>query len=147
MKVVAVSDSSLDSFNSRAFRDQSVASRFSALRNENKRLLLERENIKRILNEREEDIRLLRIQTRQAKQDKNKLATSKHSYDRAHDIANSHKIHRCKSSCSEESHYSGCNCGNHPNTDIVRQLEVLQMKYDKLKHDFQVSFFDGLYNI
>ena len=144
MKVVAVSDSSLDSFNSRAFRDQSVASRFSALRNENKRLLLERENVKRLLNEREEDIRLLRIQARQAKQERNGLVTSKLSYDREHDFANGQQIHR---SCSEESHYAGCNCGNHPNTDIVRQLEVLQMKYDKLKHDFQVSCFDGLYNI
>ena len=66
VKVVAASDSS-DSFNSRAFRDYSVASRFSSLRDENKRLLLERENAKRILHEREEDLKLLRLQSKKQK--------------------------------------------------------------------------------
>lgn len=137
MKVVAVSDST-DSFNSRAFRDQSVASRFSALRNENKRLLLERENVKRILNEREEDIRLLRMQTRKEKQQRNEYMSPKEVLNNSiNNIRHGRKHCQCKSICSNESTNMGC--GNHSNEDIVRQLELLQMKYDKLKHDFQVG--------
>ena len=135
MKVVAASDST-DSFNSRAFRDQTVASRFSALRNENKRLLLERENVKRILNEREEDIRLLRMQAR-----KNEKRQRSNMFDGMDDRSNhASKYSRCKSMCSTDSNHNSCTgCGACSNTDIVRQLEVLQMKYDKLKHDFQVG--------
>jgi chromosome segregation ATPase len=140
MKVVAVSDST-DSFNSRAFRDQSVASRFSALRNENKRLLLERENVKRILNEREEDIRLLRMQTRKEKQQRNEYRSPKEVVNNSiNNIRLGQKLCHSKSICPNESTNTGCGCGNHSNEDIVRQLEILQMKYDKLKHDFQVCY-------
>ena len=130
MKVVAATDST-ESFNSRAFRDQTVASRFSALRNENKRLLLERENVKRILNEREEDIRLLRLQAK--KSERRQRNETKELFGGVSDLSHdASKLSRLKSMSSTDSTSS--------NADVVRQLEVLQMKYDKLKHDFQVSF-------
>ena len=130
MKVVAASDST-DSFNSRAFRDQTVASRFSALRNENKRLLVERENVKRILSEREEDIKLLRQQTK--KYERRQRTEDRDLFNGLDELSNDGLKHsRLRSMCSTESTLS--------NTDIVRQLEVLQMKYDKLKHDFQVAY-------
>ena len=140
MKVVAVSDSS-DSFNSRAFRDQTVASRFSALRNENKRLLLERENVKRILNEREEDIRLLRMQTRKEKSAKNGYSNNKEAYDNIVNVNPVFKPCRNESKCSHISATNGCTCGRPSDNEVVRQLEVHQMKYDKLKHDFQVCIY------
>jgi hypothetical protein len=45
-----------------------IANHFSDLRDENKRLLAERENLRRALTDREEDVRLLRAQLQKEKQ-------------------------------------------------------------------------------
>lgn len=47
-------------FNSRSYRDQSISKHLSELRQDNKKLLGDRESLRRLLADREEDVRLLR---------------------------------------------------------------------------------------
>ena len=110
------------SFNSRTFRDRVAQRKLSDLREENKSLLLERENIKRNLVEREEDVKLLRDQIKKHKtlQDslKEQLEQRRVPFKQSH----------LKRSTPTD-------------PELIRQLEVVQMKYSRLKQDLQ-SLFD-----
>ena len=78
--------------------------KWSEIREENKRLLAEREHLRKVLTDREDDIKLIRKQWL-----KEKKSLNQNSF--VHPEVN--------------------------NTDIVRRLEHLQIKYDCLKRDLQ----------
>jgi hypothetical protein len=101
------------SYNSRTFRDHVIANHFSDLRDENKRLLAERENLRRALTDREEDVRLLRAQLQKEKQ-------FKISEDVRHSLAD----FGVEEKISE---------------NLVKQIEKLQIKCASLKQDLQVQ--------
>jgi DNA-directed RNA polymerase sigma subunit (sigma70/sigma32) len=89
-----------------------IANHFSDLRDENKRLLAERENLRRALTDREEDVRLLRAQLQKEKQ-------FKISEDVRHSLAD----FGVEEKISE---------------NLVKQIEKLQIKCASLKQDLQV---------
>ena len=85
------------------------SSKVSELREENKRLVTEREHLRKVLADREDDIKLIRKQWLKEKKNEEKNKTENGS--------------------NEEN--------NVLNSEIVLRLEGLQMKYDCLKRDLQ----------
>ena len=85
------------------------SSKVSELREENKRLVTEREHLRKVLADREDDIKLIRKQWLKEKKNEKKNKT--------------------QNLCNEEN--------NVHNSEIVLRLEGLQMKYDCLKRDLQ----------
>ena len=106
------------SFNSRTFRDKAMATKLADLGKDNKNLLLEREEIKRQLKEREEDVKLLR---NQIKRDKSMAASMTKP-----------KLKRNKSQTQLT------------DPELIRQLEVVQTRYSRLKQDLQVCLLSHL---
>ena len=104
---------------------------------ENKQLLIERENVKRILSEREEDVRLLRLQFKKQKSrkkfgghDATGTEYNSDSKDDAACIGQHHGVSKCNIGTNK--------CTPDSTASLVRQLELLQMRYNKLRHDLQV---------
>ena len=86
----------------------SHSSKVSELREENMRLVTEREHFRKVLADREDDIKLIRKQwLREKKNEENKTGNI------------------------------GSEDNAVPNSDLVRRLEALQIKYDCLKRDLQ----------
>jgi len=85
------------------------SSKVSELREENKRLVTEREHLRKVLADREDDIKLIRKQWLKEKKNEEK--------------------NRTENGSNEEN--------NILNSEIVLRLEGLQMKYDCLKRDLQ----------
>ena len=86
------------------------SSKLSELREENKRLVTEREHLRKVLADREDDIKLIRKQWMKEKR---------------------HEENKTENVCHED------NITAVPNSDLVRRLEALQIKYDCLKRDLQ----------
>ena len=107
-----ISDSSF-SYNSRTFRDHVVSNHFTEIREENKRILSERETLRRTLADREEDVRLLRSQLQREKLSK-------------------------AASVETERSLAEWSVPEKNTDDLVKQVEKLQIKCASLKQDLQV---------
>ncbi|CAB4061640.1 unnamed protein product [Lepeophtheirus salmonis] len=103
-------------FNSRTFRDHAVGHHFNKLRDENKRLLAERESCRILLREKEEEVQLIRQQRLKDKKDAEERAQQKNFLSKS----DTDEIHQVQ---------------------LLNDLETLQVKYSALKHDLQ-SIFD-----
>ena len=112
-EIIAVGIGESFSYNSRTFRDHVISNHFTEIRDENKRILGERETLRRVLAEREEDVRLLRSQLHKEKQLKVAVEVSRTLADFG-----------ASDKSSEE---------------LVKQIEKLQIKCSGLKQDLQVT--------
>ena len=99
------------SFNSRVFRDYTIAKQLSSLRLDNQKLMTERERLVALINEREEDVRVMRWQLNNQRMEMRNAdqETRGVSRDRVKEV------------------------------EMLERLEALQAKYSSLKQDLQVK--------
>jgi hypothetical protein len=102
-----------DSLHARSFRDRSITKHFVGLREDNQKLLSEREKLRRLLQEREEDVKLMRSQL-----NREKVAGGGGGSGAKREQMEKQKRAR--------------ETGN-----MVEKLEMLQTKYSSLKQDLQ----------
>lgn len=94
------------------FRDLTLTNQLGELRGENKRLLAERDHLRMLVTEKEADVKLLRDELGQARNDIN------------------YRQNLISVEASRRSQDLGM---------LVRKLELLQIKYNRLKQDLQVG--------
>lgn len=111
------SNNNIHSFNSRAFRDHTVASRLAQLRDDNKRLIDEREHLRNILQDRESDVKLIRSQWLKEKNARNATLEEQQQATTQLKTKTRNKVVST--------------------ADLVKKLEIMEMKYTGLKRDLQ----------